>query len=69
MWFPNPRLLLKNNIADEKIEGELVKAAEAALDQIEKRQYVSAMKQEGLTHFFKIGAAFYKKHVKLLSQE
>lgn len=61
--------VLKNNIADEKIEGELVKAAEAALDQIEKRQYVSAMKQEGLTHFFKIGAAFYKKHVKLLSQE
>jgi len=61
--------VLKNNIADEKIEGELVKAAEAALDQIEKRQYVSAMKQEGLTHFFKIGAAFYKKHVMILSRE
>ena len=29
--------------------------------------YVTAMKQEGITHFFKIGGSFYKKRVKLLS--
>ena len=60
--------VLNEKIAEDRIEAELEKTAQNALDQIERKQYVSAMRQEGLFQFFKIGAAFYKKHVKLMSQ-
>lgn len=52
----------------EPVEKELDKAAETALKQIDEKQYVSSMKQEGITRFFNIGAAFYKKQVKLKSR-
>ena len=60
--------VLKDGIAEERIDSQLEAAAKDALGQIEEKKYVTAMKQEGFTHFFKIGAAFYKKHVKVLSQ-
>ena len=60
--------VLKKDVAVECIDSELEKSARDALDQIEKKQYVTAMKQEGITRFFKIGVSFYKKHVKLMSE-
>ena len=59
--------VLKDGIAEACIDTELEASAKEALAQIERRQYVTAMKQEGITHFFKIGVSFYKKRVKLLS--
>ena len=59
--------VLKDGIAEACIDTELEASAKEALAQIERRQYVTAMKQEGITHFFKVGGSFYKKHVKLLS--
>jgi hypothetical protein len=60
--------VLKDGVAEDHINGQLEAAAKDALGQIEEKKYITAMKQEGFTHFFKIGAAFYKKHVKVLSQ-
>lgn len=60
--------VLKDGVAEDRIDSQLEAAAKNALGQIEEKKYVTAMKQEGFTHFFKIGAAFYKKHVKVLSQ-
>lgn len=60
--------VIKDGIAEDRIDGQLEAAAKDALGQIEEKKYVTAMKQEGFTHFFKIGAAFYKKHVKVLSK-
>lgn len=60
--------VLKDGVAEDRIDSQLEAAAKDALDQIEEKKYVTAMKQEGFTRFFKIGAAFYKKHVKVLSQ-
>ncbi|MBQ2858000.1 MAG: AAA family ATPase [Bacteroidaceae bacterium] len=61
--------VLKDGVAEDRIDSQLEAAATDALGQIEEKKYVTAMQQEGFTHFFKIGAAFYKKHVKVLSQE
>lgn len=60
--------VLKEDVAEDRIDSELEKSAQDALDQIERKQYVTAMKQEGITQFFKVGVSFYKKHVKLTSQ-
>lgn len=60
--------VLKDGISQDQIDTKLEEAARDALKQIETKKYVNTMKQEGFIHFFKIGAAFYKKHVKLLSQ-
>ena len=60
--------VLKEDVAEGQIERELEKSAQDALNQIERKQYVTEMKQEGITHFFKVGVAFYKKHVKLASK-
>ena len=51
----------------QMFDSELEASAKEALAQIERQQYVTAMKQQGITHFFKVGVSFYKKHVKLLS--
>jgi len=59
--------VLRGDIEDD-VESELEKSAQDALEQIERMQYVTAMKQENITRFFKIGVAFYKKHVKLVSK-
>ncbi|MBS5571042.1 MAG: hypothetical protein KHX22_07205 [Clostridiales bacterium] len=55
---------MKKNAAGES---ELKKSAQAALDQIDDKQYIGAMKQEGLLHFFKIGVFLYKTQIKLAS--
>ena len=55
---------LKEEVVGEKLE----ELAEEALTQIEKKQYVTTMKQEGLTQFLKLGVSFYKKHVRIKSQ-
>ena len=60
--------VLKNGIPESHIDKELENSAAEALSQIERLQYVTEMRQEGITHFFKIGVSFYKKHVKLMSQ-
>ncbi len=59
--------VLRNGVAEERVEKELEKSAEEALAQIEKQDYENAMRQEGIIRFFKIGIAFYKKHVRLVS--
>lgn len=59
--------VLSENVADARIEMELENSANNALAQIERKQYVTAMKQEGIKQFLKIGISFYKKHVKLVS--
>lgn len=60
--------VLKEDVAEDRIDAELEKSAQDALKQIEKKQYITEMKQEGITHFFLVGVSFYKKHVKLTSQ-
>lgn len=60
--------VLKEDVAINHIDNALEKSAQEALEQIEEKQYVTAMKQEGITQFFKIGISFYKKHVKLTSK-
>lgn len=60
--------VLKDGVAEERIDSDLERAAQDALAQIEEKEYVTEMKRDGITHFFKLGAAFYKKHVKVLSQ-
>lgn len=60
--------VLKEDVADDRIDIELEKSAQDALKQIESKQYITAMKQEGITQFFKIGVSFYKKHIKLTSK-
>lgn len=60
--------VLDNKVSEDCLDAELEKSAREALDQIAKKQYTAAMRQEGISEFFMIGAVFYKKHVKLLSR-
>lgn len=60
--------VLKNDVNEEFLEKELENSAEIALKQINSRQYVTLMKEEGISKFLKIGIAFYKKHITLKSQ-
>ena len=60
--------VLREGISDDNAESELEKSAGEALEQIEKKQYITAMKQDGITRFFRIGASFYKKQVRLASK-
>lgn len=50
------------------MEKELEKSAQEALNQINRKQYITAMKQEEIRSFFKIGVSFHKKQVKLVSE-
>ena len=60
--------VLRDGIDEALIDSQLEASANDALEQIDNKQYIAAMKQEGITRFFKIGVAFYKKHVKLVSE-
>lgn len=60
--------VIKNDVPENHIEAELDKSANDALNQIDSKQYVTVMKQEGITSFLKIGVSFHKKHVKLTSK-
>ncbi len=59
--------VLREQISDDQIESELEKAATEALAQIDKKQYLDNMKQDGITQFLKIGVSFHKKQVRLKS--
>ena len=60
--------VINDKTPEDKLESELEKSAQSALDQIEKKQYITAMKQNGITKFLEIGMAFHRKQVKLLSK-
>lgn len=60
--------VLRSDVMEKNLEEELEKSARMALEQIEVKQYVSQMRDEGITKFLKIGISFYKKHVRLQSQ-
>ena len=60
--------VLQNNIPEQEIEVLLENSAKEALEQIEEKEYLTAMKREGITSFLKIGISFYKKMVKLASK-
>lgn len=60
--------VITKNTRDEEIEAALDDLAEAALSQIEKKAYTENMKAEGISRFLLIGAAFYKKKVKIKSR-
>ncbi len=59
---------LKDDIAESELDAALEKAAAKAVKQIEELQSFATMKQEGIAHFIKIGASFYKKQVRLMSR-
>ncbi len=52
-------------IANERIEERLKELSEAAIRQIDDREYVREMKKDGVERIMKIGIAFYKKQVRL----
>ncbi len=60
--------VLRDGVDESHIDSELEALAREALEQIERQQYITAMKQQGVSHFLKIGVSFYKKHVKLISE-
>lgn len=60
--------VIKGSLSEEQTEVQLEQSAHDALDQIDRKKYLTAMKQEGITQFIKIGIAFHKKHVKLVSK-
>ncbi len=67
-----PGIIIELKVVDESvpagsIEEKLEKSAAEALDQIDRKQYVNEMKQEGISSFLKIGIAFHKKQVTLKS--
>lgn len=61
--------VVRNEIPEEELEHELEKAVNEALDQIERKQYETVMKQEGIKEIIKIGVAFHKKRVKIGSEQ
>jgi uncharacterized protein YecA (UPF0149 family) len=47
-------------------DGDLDKACQAALEQIENKQYDAALKDDGIREIIKYGIAFYKKNCKVV---
>jgi hypothetical protein len=47
-------------------DGDLEKACQAALEQIENKQYDAALKDDGIREIIKYGIAFYKKNCKVV---
>ncbi len=67
-----PGIIIELKVVDESVpagslEEKLERSAAEALEQIDRKQYVNEMKQEGISSFLKIGIAFHKKQVKLKS--
>lgn len=60
--------VLKTDVNKENLDTELEKFADITLKQIDSKQYITLMKNEGISKFIKIGIAFYKKSVKLKSE-
>ncbi len=55
--------VIKESVAEDRIEEELALAAKGALEQIDSRRYLTDMKREGITKFLKLGVSFHKKYV------
>jgi len=68
-----PGIIMELKVAGKSIDEDnydvaLDKMSEMALEQIDEKQYVTSMRQDGITNFLKIGVAFWKKHVKVVSK-
>lgn len=61
--------VINENVAEDNIEETLLKSANTALKQIDKKQYITEMRREGVSKFLKIGVAFHKKHVQVVYSE
>lgn len=61
--------VIKEDVSEDNIDDALVKSANIALEQIDKKQYITEMKREGVSKFLKIGVAFHKKHVQVVYSE
>lgn len=59
---------LKVSKESDYSEKKLESLADIALKQIDKKQYKQQMQLEGVNKFLKIGVAFYKKQVKIISE-
>lgn len=60
--------VIKNDVPEDRISEELDRSAAEALDQIDNKQYLFSMRQEGIKSFLKIGISFHKKQVRLESR-
>jgi hypothetical protein len=47
-------------------DGNLEKACQVALEQIESRNYDAVLKDDGMRNIIKYGIAFYKKNCKVV---
>lgn len=52
-------------MADGRIKAALKQSADEALDQIDKKQYITEMRRNGVSQFMKIGVSFHKKQVEI----
>lgn len=60
--------VMNKDVSEEMIETELKTSAKDARNQIDRKQYITDMKQEGIRKFLKIGIAFHKKQVQMVSE-
>ena len=54
-----------NNLSESEIYEKLEKECEAALEQIEKREYASVLRNAGIYNILKVGAAFFGKELEV----
>lgn len=50
----------------EKLIGDLERACTEASQQIEEKDYMARLKQDGMRQFIKYGIAYYKKDCKVM---
>ena len=54
-----------NNLSESEIYEKLEKECEAALEQIEKREYASVLRNAGIDNILKVGVAFFGKELEV----
>ena len=54
-----------NNLSESEIYEKLEKECEAALEQIEKREYASVLRNAGINNILKVGTAFFGKELEV----
>ena len=54
-----------NNLSESEIYEKLEKECEAALEQIEKREYASVLRNAGINNILKVGVAFFGKELEV----
>ena len=57
--------VIREKMADGRIKAALKQSADEALDQIDKKQYITEMRRNGVSQFMKIGVSFHKKQVEI----